>query len=111
MNRQKTKCCLYAILVLAIFIIVKAFISNFNLSNRHIQDDSDDAVRVDSGKIAIYNTHRSPIENRDKKNNKLPSHNSRNYFKWENDFDVMKLNQLILNNVFRNMYRQRPSKS
>ena len=111
MNRRKTKCCLYAILVLGIFIIVKASISNFNLSNRHIQDESNDAVRVNSGNIAIYNTHGSPIENRDKKNNKLPSHNRRNYFKWENDFGVMKLNQLILNNVFKKMYRKRPIKN
>ena len=43
--------------------------------------------------------------------NKLPTHNSRNYFKWENDFDVMKLNQLILNNVARQMYGKRPIKN
>ena len=110
MNRQKTKCCLYAILVLGIFIIVKASMSNFNISHRYIQEEGNDVVRVYSGNIAIYNTHGSQID-KEKKNNNLTPHKSRNYFKWENDLAVMKLNQLILNNVFRKMYRKRPFKS
>ena len=67
MNRQKTRCCLNAILVLGIFIIVKASMSNFNISNRYVQEKGSAAVRVNSGNIAIYNTHGSQID-RGKKN-------------------------------------------